>query len=558
MNILFPPIVPTYQPVFISGSNTYRIYFSLSQYNTLGDINNLQLTIVNQATNLSMLNKSTEDESKNVYLNEIKVYASGDIQSADSSLDYQYYVTLTSSDLKSDLILNQYYKIQIRLGNSGETLPNPITNTWFVENAANCSEWSTISLLFGISEPTLNLKSLNFNNNTYTYNSSTLSVSGNVSFSDGDSETLSNYSCELYSNNNTLLAKSNIIDNNLYSNLNEINYTFNYMLVNNQQYKLKINITTRNLYQTSFEYTFTASFSIDSALAGTIAAVANKERGCLVVSFTHSGTAQSNTAIALRRSSSRSNFTIWEDIQISATDNSGNYTWSDYTIESGIWYKYSIQKYSAGARSAELVTATAAMCAFEDMFLLKNNIQLRIRFNPKITTFKRTISESKIDTIGSQYPYIKRSGNIDYYNIGISGLITLHDDYYYDDYNPNTGEVFSQLFKTKTQVFNGYNDVVTLYENYNADNKITLYNDFIYEREFRKHVIDYLYDDSATLLRTATEGNFLIRIMDVNLSPQEGLGRRLYDFSANTYEIDDCTLENLNKYNIISISESDS
>ena len=51
---------------------------------------------------------------------------------------------------------------------------------------------------------------------------------------------------------------------------------------------------------------------------------------------------------------------------------------------------------------------------FEDMFLFDGERQLRIRFNPKVSTFKNDILEQKVDTIGSKYPFFFRNGNVYY------------------------------------------------------------------------------------------------------------------------------------------------
>jgi hypothetical protein len=44
------------------------------------------------------------------------------------------------------------------------------------------------------------------------------------------------------------------------------------------------------------------------------------------------------------------------------------------------------------------------------MFLFDGERQLKIRFNPKVSSFKEYIPEIKIDTIGSKYPYFFRNG----------------------------------------------------------------------------------------------------------------------------------------------------
>jgi hypothetical protein len=51
-----------------------------------------------------------------------------------------------------------------------------------------------------------------------------------------------------------------------------------------------------------------------------------------------------------------------------------------------------------------------------------------VRFNPKVTSFKNTVLESKLDTIGGQYPFIFRNGDVKYKEFPISGLISYLSD----------------------------------------------------------------------------------------------------------------------------------
>lgn len=548
-NILFPPIVPTYQPVVIIGAGvtSYNIYFALSEYNTLSDIKNVQLTITNQKTNLSMLKKRDSEENP-LYPTGIKVYAGSSIGTVSgTNTNYNYYITLDSSDLTEDFKINQYYKIQLRFGTEVPPENTASINTWLVTNATNCSEWSTVTLFYGISQPSLTINSFTTSNNQYVYESLTLNLIGSVTFADeDDTENLKSYRCRLYKNNQCV-GDSGEVYSNEYSNTNEINYTFKYLLENSSVYRVIVDITTRNLFSQSYTYDFTISQSSSSAINGTLTCTGNADEGCIEVSLVENGSSTHTGDITFKRASSRSNFTVWEDIKTLHFEGSKyTSTWKDYTIESGIWYKYSVQTNNEGIRGSEIFTADPAISLFDSTFLLKDNIQLRIRYNPKVTTFKRSLTDAKIETIGSRYPYIKRSGMMDYYNIAISGLITMHDDY--------EQGVYENLFMSREDIYGG-SDILNLYTTFNEENSINDWNDFVLEREFRKHVIEYLHKDSATLLRTPTEGNFLVRLTDVSLTPEDGLGRKIYTFSANTYEIDDCTIENLDKYNIIKIKE---
>ena len=89
------------------------------------------------------------------------------------------------------------------------------------------------------------------------------------------------------------------------------------------------------------------------------------------------------------------------------------YLWYDTTIESGIWYKYRIQeKQDVNAKISD--PSEPVICVFEDIFLTRNDKQLKIKFNPTISDFKYNVSESQQITLGSQYPFIRRNGNVNY------------------------------------------------------------------------------------------------------------------------------------------------
>jgi hypothetical protein len=68
------------------------------------------------------------------------------------------------------------------------------------------------------------------------------------------------------------------------------------------------------------------------------------------------------------------------------------------------------------------------LCDFEDAFLYDGERQLKIRFNPKVSSFKSTVLESKTDTIGGKYPFIFRNGNVEYKEFQISGLLSVMGD----------------------------------------------------------------------------------------------------------------------------------
>lgn len=68
----------------------------------------------------------------------------------------------------------------------------------------------------------------------------------------------------------------------------------------------------------------------------------------------------------------------------------------------------------------------------------------------------------------------------------------------------------------------------------------------------------WLNDGEPKLFRSMTEGNLLVILTDVNLTPNRTLGRRLYNFSATAYEIGDGnSFEDIKKYGVVIIRDDE-
>ena len=67
--------------------------------------------------------------------------------------------------------------------------------------------------------------------------------------------------------------------------------------------------------------------------------------------------------------------------------------------------------------------------------------------------------------------------------------------------------------------------------------------------------MNFLYSDQPKLFRSTPEGNILVRLTDVNLTPNQQLGRMIYDFSCTATEIGECSIENYKLYQIQDFGE---
>lgn len=537
---LYPPQIPTYQNAFVLTSKC-RIYFSLSIYNSYKDIqNNAQVTVSNQNTNQSVL-------SLTKYPNEIKLC---DVKIDNTKSSDKYYIEIEPEDLQNGFQINQYYKVQIRFTSADAPTPpdSAAIDKWLVDNVDYFSEWSTVCLVRAISQPILTLQNLSSSSEDEGSNiaitTNTLDIVGSLTFQDShESDSLSSYQIKLYDEDDNLLTDSGIIYTSAYNNPNEINYTLKYILENGSAYTVTIDIATNNYYYQTFTYNIIVIQTHENPLNALVVAENEKESGRIKLTIASTTTDTFQGSVIIRRTSNRSNFTIWEDIytRVYPTKELINFTWYDCTVESGIWYNYSVQKKDVfGQRGEETYIEKPVLAYFEDMFLNAEKQQLRIRYNPTVSTMRQNVSEARAETLGSQYPIIRRNGYINYRSLNISGLITALDD-------------FKDIFTSKEELYG--KEATSLYDDYNEEERITEYNDYILEREFREKVITFLYKDNIKLLRTLTEGNVLVKLMNISLTPQTTLGRMIYSFSAEAYEVAECSLDNFINYGIIETEE---
>lgn len=184
---------------------------------------------------------------------------------------------------------------------------------------------------------------------------------------------------------------------------------------------------------------------------------------------------------------------------------------------------YGVQLITDEGFRSPLIMTEPICVYYEDAFLVGNNKQLKIKYNPKINNLKRQLQESKVDTIGSKYPFIVRNGAVDYFSFPLGGLISYHMD---------DQKSFSSLGEENY--------------NFNLDNQ-----NITQEREFRKQVEEFLTNGDYKFFKSPTEGIFLIALTGVSLSPEEALGRMIYSFSSTAYEIGEASLSNCLDFNLV-------
>lgn len=551
MNNLYPPIIPTYMPAF-NYASVCNVYFSLSPYNTTDEMNThlVQVSVKHQNTNTNALNGST-------YPNGIKLCQ----LLYDQGLE-QYYIEIQPTDMQNNYFnIDEYYKVQIRFtSNEVTVVPDVCTDAWISANLQHFSEWSTVCLIQGISNVETSYTSglvpytsyENAKTRPYTeFSYPQITLVGTIDFSNSHSlnitekDSIKHYTVrvlnvvdsgtptELY-NSGTIYVNHNDISNRIY-------YNIPYIFQEQTAYIIRVDVVTNFLYAFSnFFHVYIAENQ--NTLTADITSTLDNQNGIVTVNVSsEDASATGGKKIIIRRKSSKNNFTTWEDLySFTNTAATLNKDFIDKTAEAGIWYYYGVQNEVNNIRSATISTDKPIMPYYDDIFLTANDQILRIRFDQFVDSFAITTVENKTETIGSKYPYVSKNGSIYYKSFNISGLIvSLMDD-------------INGINASKEDIYKENNDK---YEEFNEENEIDSYRDYIYERNFRDKVIEFLYKNQVKLFRSLTEGNILVKLMNISLTPKRELGRLLYSFSCNAVEIDEDSIKNDIKYGIYNNQE---
>lgn len=527
MDNLYPPIFyQSFMPAFTTGC---KIYFGLSAFNARNEIGNVLITIQNQKTNKNAFNISDAP---------IGIYNAGPVlEDTSKQTEDRFYIDLPPA---ATLDINTYYKVQLRFVKKG-IKTSTIDNDFLQENMINLSEWSTVVLLRRIDSPVIEL--LDFPaSEVKNFTIKDIVVKGSISFLGEEKERIKSYKIKLYEEDK-LLEDSGDIQVDPFKKVAEVFYRFKYDFQTNIEYSFTLSYVTQELFsnQQSYKFKIDEVLSQDIFLTGIeISSIKDEQSGRIGVHIYKPESQIRQNNFIIKRTDSKSNFKIWEQVYYYSVPllEIIDFTWFDKTIESGVYYLYGIEKLmeDGKTRSQLLKLQNPIRLDFHNILLSTKDQQLKIKYNAEISNITYNIQENQVNTIGSKYPIITRNSNIKYRTLSLSGLIT-----YFMDIRENT------MGLSRKEL---YGEQENLYKEDNQLRNITPYDDFIYERDFRQKVIDFLEKNNIKMLRTIQEGNLLVKLMNISVTPMPELEGYLYSFNCTAVEIDDFNFENLKKYNL--------
>lgn len=512
---LYPPYldgtVPSFYSVMdVSGVNStthITIPFSLNKTVGYADISGFALKIKTIQTNTLLGTYEL-------------IYGLNDDAVRDCIVNQR--VIFDISDL--NLTVGQFYKVQLA----------------FMDENRTVGYYSSTAVAKYTTKPLVELSGLKSNEtNNHIYN-----YTGIYSQKAGDAtEKLYSSRFVLKSASGEVIADSGNIIHHTYDDISNREAHENFVIPNeleaNQSYYMIYTVTTNNgLVVESPRYRIIKAGTVLPDMDVTLSANLNYEEGYVDLVLTNHSVSNNQTEkkvtgmFYIVRAASNDGY-AWREM--------GNFSlqaqvpslrlWKDHTIEQGVKYIYAIQQYNNYGLRSDRIESKMVVADFEDAFLYDGKRQLKIKYNPKMSSFKRDVIEQKTDTIGSKYPFIFRNGNIDYHEFPISGLIS-----YLGDENRQ----FLPLEDLGIEV---------------PTTQLTSDN-IMAERIFKMEALEWLTNGEPKLFKSPTEGNFIVRLLNVSLAPNDTVGRMLHTFSATAYEVMDTQYESLKKLGFVD-AESD-
>ena len=544
--MIYPPILDSTQRAFLAGGPLV-INFRLNQITSWSDIKHIQIYITKWNSNEQVY---TEDNGV--------IYKSA--AAVNPPVNDRYSIAINEVTFEAGVL----YKIQLRFGiNELRKAPSEFA-TWLKENRDEgaFSEWSTVMVVKAITRPQLTILNKPADNSDTTSKSrertTTPLFSGKCESPDDKED---KYKFDLYDIEDNLLESSEYIQH-IGDKVDE--YRFKKILDNNTQYQVIYSIATKSNYipePVTYSFMVAQSTSQEGLPGTTVTAVSDNENGKVDIRIKNTLAG----SYVISRTSEKSNFTVYDDIKHILLKENSEQVFSDFTVESGIVYQYAIQLENANKfRTAPLLT-NKIMVDFEYSYLYHDDIQLKLQLNQKMSSFKHTTLSSKQDTIGGKYPILSRNGKAYYAEFPITGTISIQmdkdqtffkyrdDGCYYnnelvipsDKFNFDVGNRGTCIDK-KAPLSGSVKPQLTI----NGD--LTNNNIFV-ERIFREKVEEFLNNFDYKLYKSPTEGNIVVVLQNISLTPNATLGRMIFDFSATAFEVMENELNNLNECGIISI-----
>ena len=523
---LYPPIIPNVLTAMYNDTEgiAIAIPFSLNRAVSASQIYNFNIKI------------KTVFDNKTIYIGDILTgvdYTQG--QSA--AIAKMIAAGVISGHIKSApaLVVGQYYKIQVAFVNysdaTGGSSPSPTVGIYSSVATIKYTALPEVAIQGDLSITENNIFA-------YTYQ-------GSFDNSNDPSETRDQYRFDLLLNNEVAFT-SGWLFKDQYKENDEYTFTD---IQENEVYQLRYGVKTINGVEAYSELYPVVKYEVvpSELAAASLRAANNFDNGYIELSFEEGTVTTEMDAIngmfrVLRKSSLEDLWTEVGRIHFDgATQTPSSWTFQDFLIEQGMSYTYALQQYNDHNVYSVKMLSPVVEADFEDSFLYDGIRQLKLKFNPKISSYKIDRQEQKLETIGSQYPFFVRNSKIAYHEFPLSGLCSYwmdEEELFMTDKELGLTKEDDTRSKTEegpTADFSERRGRTLALQGYN----------FAAERKFKNTVLEWLGNGKPKFFKSPAEGNFIIRVMNPSLSPEDKLSRMIHNFSATAYEAMEINQDNL-------------
>lgn len=499
---LYPPVIEGTIPAFYG--TTLVVPFSMNRSVAKSDIKGFSLKIKTVQTNTFVKNLTSTD------------YTTSEVKFDISEVD---------------LVAGQYYKLQLAY--------------IFNDTYATIGYYSTVGVVkyYGEEGPKIYVDGLSSKNS----NIFAGSYVGVFEHEDDPMEKVAQYRFIIEQSNGDIVTDTGWLLHNTINDINSLssndNFKYDDDLDADKVYYLYYKVMTSNNMECSTPgYRILQKNSVGLGLNIGLAAENNFDNGYVSIRITDT---DEETTLNGSFEISRQNIKTpkhWDPIFVFVlqAEEPGVSVWKDFTVEQGETYRYCIRQFNASNMYSDRVISNEVYVDFEDAFLFDGKRQLKIRYNPKVSSFKNDILESKTDTIGSKYPFIFRNGHVNYKEFPISGLISYWSDEEHlfmsnEDIDIVDGETLVRDEELP------WNLKTTNLVNYNI----------AAERRFKLEALEWLTNGKPKLFRSPGEGNYIVRLLNTTLTPTDAVNRMLHTFNCTAYEVSEITYNTLAGYGFI-------
>lgn len=220
----------------------------------------------------------------------------------------------------------------------------------------------------------------------------------------------------------------------------------------------------------------------------------------------------------------------------------------DYFVENGNYYRYALQPITADGRKGAVTGFFDTVSTLEGFWLLgEGDNQFSFIYDGKINTINHKQSRNVIETITGKYPFIVSSADLDYRTFQFSGKLTMEQDVH----RLLVSNTYSEAISADPTIPINYIEIKYGDEALlNCKNDLERENSMVVQRIWRQKILEWLKDGKPKILKSEAEGNILVSISDVQVTPIQTLYGLVADFSCTMTEIGNIRESTLKKYKL--------